>query len=137
MPPTMQPRSTAGDMPVQRIARLLQRHRMRRGLRSARRRGEGLYLREWRFEGEDASSAEAVLAWYREVAAAARRPYGIAHFDLALAANDGTGTRRLSRRLSAAGRPRLHAHRLSLVATPAPRRAAALMPGDVAHAALA
>ncbi len=117
---------------------------MRRGLRSARRRGEGLYLREWRFEGEGegASSAEAVLAWYREVAAAARRPYGIAHFDLALAANDGTGTRRLSlRRLSAADLydPGLGTRIAALVATPAPLGVAAALFawGDVAHAALA
>ncbi len=115
---------------------------MRRGLRSARRRGEGLYLREWRFEGEDASSAEAILAWYREVAAGARRPYGIAHFDLALAANDGTGTRRLSlRRLSAADLydPGLGTRIAALVATPAPLGVAAALFawGDVAHAALA
>jgi len=115
---------------------------MRRGLRSARRRGEGLYLREWRFEGEGASPAEAVLAWCREVAAAARRPYGIAHFDLALAAHDGTGTRRLSlRRISAADLydPGLGARLAALFATPAPLGVAAALFawGDATHAALA
>lgn len=50
----------------------------------ARRRGLGLYLGEWTLgAGEDC--AEPLVQWARRVLGDCRRPYGIDHFDLALA----------------------------------------------------
>jgi hypothetical protein len=53
----------------------------------ARRSGAGVYTYEWQFA--DATMLDAVaeplLAWCRDTLSRTRRPWGIAHFDLALA----------------------------------------------------
>jgi hypothetical protein len=67
-----------------------------RMVHNARRRGSGVRLQDWRVEGggpETASQlAETLVHWCREVMASSRRPYGIDHFDLALALRIGGDT---------------------------------------------
>lgn len=71
-------------------------------LHRAREAGVGVYLREWvSSHGEGDSSdgathplspealAAAVMAWCRDTLGATRRPWGIAHFDLALSTAGG------------------------------------------------
>ncbi|MCK9487219.1 MAG: hypothetical protein M0R73_11070 [Dehalococcoidia bacterium] len=58
-------------------------------LRRARASGTGVYLRDWFPHHEGAPTgpealAAAVMGWCRETVGATRRPWGIAHFDLAL-----------------------------------------------------
>lgn len=69
-----------------------------RRVRGARRRGLGVYTQEWRRDGladgvlADGGvepmhvTAHDVLTWCRETMAATRRPFGLARFDLAIAA---------------------------------------------------
>jgi hypothetical protein len=55
-------------------------------MRKARRTGRGVRLEEWHVPADDATSAgDYVLSWCREVVANCRRPFGIDHFDLAVA----------------------------------------------------
>jgi hypothetical protein len=51
----------------------------------ARRTGEGVYIEEWDLAGSEHSPGDAVLDWCREIIGRCRRPFGIDHFDLALA----------------------------------------------------
>ncbi len=57
--------------------------------------GVGIHEASWRLEGEHAQETEAlvgdVVAWVRESMGHMRRPYGIDHIALALAARDGSG----------------------------------------------
>jgi hypothetical protein len=61
--------------------------------RLARRRrdGAGLYISDWRPDEHEGAFAEAVVTWCRETIATTRRPFGIDHFDLALAWRDVSG----------------------------------------------
>lgn len=69
-------------------------------LRDARRNGTGLQLQDWHInlDGPDAAAgfAESVIEWCKHTMAASRRPYGVDHFDLALAYRSGGFVRRLS-----------------------------------------
>lgn len=71
-----------------------------RRVRDARRRGLGVYMQEWRHDRieDDAAepshvSAHDVLTWCRETMAATRRPFGLARFDLAIAAASASMSR--------------------------------------------
>lgn len=73
--------------------RRMRLQRLARRVKDARNRGLGVYMQEWRHEqiGRDAAepthiSAHEVLTWCRETMAATRRPFGLARFDLAIAA---------------------------------------------------
>jgi hypothetical protein len=61
-----------------------------------RRAGRDLYLRDWRTEtsahDERQSLIDSVVRWCRETVAATRRPFGIDHFDLALAWRESGAT---------------------------------------------
>jgi hypothetical protein len=67
------------------------REKLLRALRAARRSGAGVYVHEWHAHETGASPAEAIVAWCRETLAHCRRPWGIAHFDLALGLSGGDG----------------------------------------------
>lgn len=69
------------------LALFRQRRRMNQvvqGMLDARRRGLGLYLGEWTVCAS-ADAAEPLVLWARRVLGESRRPYGIDHFDLAIA----------------------------------------------------
>jgi hypothetical protein len=73
------------------IAAFRKRDSLVRRLAHARRTGAGLYLREW-FIAADAATmnlgeamVEQVIEWCRATIAECRRPWGIDHFELALA----------------------------------------------------
>jgi hypothetical protein len=59
----------------------------------ARRAGHGLYVNEWHLDAAAGVSVEELAAqivdWCRQTIAGCRRPYGIDHFDLALARSRG------------------------------------------------
>lgn len=67
------------------------RRRITRNIETARRSGLGVYLHEWRVSLSDAthegiqSLEDGIVEWCRHTAAHCRRPWGIDHFDLALA----------------------------------------------------
>jgi hypothetical protein len=64
---------------------------------SGRGRGDGLYVHRWR-ESHGETLLESVLDWCRRTAGETRRPFGIDHFDLALALRSPeTGAVRSSR----------------------------------------
>jgi hypothetical protein len=71
-------------------------------VQDARRRGSGVKLQDWRIDSGGPETArqlaETLVHWCREVMANSRRPYGIDHFDLALALRIGgeTEVRQLS-----------------------------------------
>jgi hypothetical protein len=70
---------------------------------AARRRGHGVYLREWRYEDAEPAAETAIdslIAWCRATHGRTRRPWGIAEFDLALAVSPSQGARPRSLRLS-------------------------------------
>src|SRR5690242_17712901 len=74
------------------LTRLRQQRRVQRMV-EARRAGHGLYLNEWQLESTAGTAAEILAApivdWCRHTIAGCRRPYGIDHFDLALARSRG------------------------------------------------
>jgi hypothetical protein len=65
---------------------------------AARRAGLGMYLSEWQLTVDDAATGgieslvDPIVAWCRDTIARCRRPYGIDHFDLALAFSLRDGT---------------------------------------------
>ncbi|MBI2761634.1 MAG: hypothetical protein HYX51_09445, partial [Chloroflexi bacterium] len=74
------------------FARWKHHRRMRqvaRGMVQARRAGKGLYVAEWEAAVADPSALSSVLdqvtEWCRHTVGTCRRPYGIDHFDLAIA----------------------------------------------------
>jgi len=73
--------------------RRMRLQRLAHRVRVARSRGLGVYMQEWRDDQVDGHagepthiSAHDVLGWCRETMAATRRPFGLARFDLAIAA---------------------------------------------------
>jgi hypothetical protein len=54
-------------------------------IRQARRSGHGLYVADWLHSIAEHSPVDAVLEWTRSTIGASRRPFGIDHFELALA----------------------------------------------------
>jgi hypothetical protein len=60
-----------------------------RKMNEARRKGHGLRVKDWEVESTDTDEVgglvDSILAWARHTLAGCRRPYGIDHFDLALA----------------------------------------------------
>jgi hypothetical protein len=70
-----------------------------RRIAAARRDRRHLYLNDWRFhlDAGPESAVETVLAWCRDTLSRCPRPFGIDHFDLAVAVNDsGAPPRSLS-----------------------------------------
>lgn len=84
---------------LERWKRKQQFRKTARGMIAARRAGRGLYVAEWDWspQAPEAMSlaplAEEIIAWCRQTLGRCRRPYGIDHFDLALAysLHDGQG----------------------------------------------
>src|SRR5690606_1696906 len=62
----------------------LRRQRLRRALAQARADGCGVYKNNWTFEASHTAPDAAIVAWCREVAGRARRPYGVGRFHLTL-----------------------------------------------------
>jgi hypothetical protein len=65
--------------------------RLLAGMSRRRREGAGLYIADWRADDHE-TFLEAVVHWCRETIAATRRPFGIDHFDIALAWRDVSGS---------------------------------------------
>jgi hypothetical protein len=59
----------------------------------ARRTGRGVQIGSWKLPNSRAAEAtERIVTWCREAAAGCRRPFGIDHFDLAVACGNGAGS---------------------------------------------
>lgn len=76
------------------LLRSLRRYRAARRLDRARRDGRGMFVHHFEV-GPNVGAEDGIATWCRETLARCRRPWGIAHFDLALVAPEG-GTRNLS-----------------------------------------
>jgi hypothetical protein len=59
--------------------------RAARRMAEERRRGQGVYVSEWDVQAEHHSIVETIVDWCRDTMGRCRRPFGIDHFDLALA----------------------------------------------------
>jgi hypothetical protein len=59
---------------------------LRAKLEKARSCGLGTFVQDWQFTQRGPDDADVLLAWMRDTLASCRRPWGIASFDLAIAA---------------------------------------------------
>ena len=83
---------------IQRWMRWRRYHRVVGEILAARRRGHGVYVREWRLPSGDGATAdgvsviEGVIEWCRQTLGRCRRPYGLDLFELAvICATDENG----------------------------------------------
>lgn len=71
-----------------------------RQLERARRQVQGLKVQTWQIGSDGVAEvqaiADSILTWCRESMAACRRPYGVDHFDLAIAVRDGDDVRNVN-----------------------------------------